>query len=296
MSSISSLSGSNPALSFSGLSTGIDTNSLIDGLLALQQSKVTALQSQQANVTALQGTFNGLGSALGDLQSKVGTLARSVAGAFDGRKVVVSDDTALQAAAGTTAAPGQYTFKVTALAAAQQIASQGVADPSTSLRTGTLQLKVGGATTTVNVDSTNNTLQGLATAINNSGAAVQASVINDGSSTPYRLLLTSTKTGTANAIQVTNNLTGGTGASINLDPATQTIQQAADAQITLGSGASAITVTSASNTVDSVVPGVTLKLQSADPNKALTVTVSNDTDAASKAVSDFVTSYNAVID
>src|SRR5207237_8330846 len=55
----------------------------------------------------------------------------------------------------------------------------------------------------------NDTLQGLADAINSSGAAVSASVINDGSGAnalPYRLLLTARQTGTSNAVTITNNL------------------------------------------------------------------------------------------
>ncbi|MBY0228117.1 MAG: flagellar filament capping protein FliD [Gemmataceae bacterium] len=294
MSSISSLSGNSLGLSFSGLASGIDSASLVDRLLAVERLKVTSLQAKQATLSNLQGTFGSLRSALADLQAKAGQLARSVAGPFEGKKATASDESLLKAAAGSTATPGQYSFKVAALAASHQVASLGLADAASPLKTGTLQFKVGGATTTIAVDGTNNTLQEVASAINASGAGIQATVISDGSATPYRLLLASKKTGTTNAIQVTNNLTGGSGASLNLDPSTQTIQQATDAQIVLGSGAGALTVTSASNTVDSVVPGVTLSLLGADAGKTVTVTVGNDAEAAKQAVTDFVDSYNQV--
>ena len=62
------------------------------------------------------------------------------------------------------------------------------------------------------IDGTNDTLQGLANAMNNAGAGVTASVVNDGSgNNPYRLLLTSNQSGADNTIQITNNLAADSG-------------------------------------------------------------------------------------
>src|SRR5204862_116125 len=144
------------------------------------------------------------------------------------------------------------------LAQAAQLSSSGYSDPNTAIKQGTLTLQVGtGTATTVTVDSRNNTLQGLADSINAAGGDVRASVVNDGTSgTPYRLLLTSSKTGSANGITVTNNLNIGTDAAI--DPANTTVQAATDAQVTVGSGAGALTVTSTSNQFNNLIPGVSL--------------------------------------
>lgn len=106
-------------------------------------------------------------------------------------------------------------------------------------------------------------------------------------------MLSATRTGAANAIAVTNNLTGGTGADI--DPTAKTIQAAADAQVTLGSGAGALTVSSASNQVNGLIPGVSLSLLRADPARPISLSASNDTTGAAKAVQDFVDAYNGVV-
>ncbi len=295
MSSISSLTGA--GLNFTGLASGVDTDKIVQGLLSIQQARVTSLQARVDLNTGLQATFKNLQVQVLDLQTQTWRVARTANGAFDARTADVSDPDLVKAAAGSSAAPGTYTFQVKALAQAHQVASAGVADASAALKTGTLELKVGsGATTTINVDASNNTLQGLAAAINAAGGDVAASVINDGSATPYRLLLTSKKSGAANNIQVTNNLTGGAGLSLNLDPATQTIQQGADAQVVLGSGAGALTITSASNKVTTLISGVTLDLQAADPTKTVTLTVGNDTDGAKDAIKNLVDSFNKVID
>lgn len=293
---MASVSGLNSAgLNFTGLASGIDSTKLIDGLTALNQQRIDELKARQATITQKQATFAALQGKLFDLQTQVGRLARSAGGAFDGRTASSSDDTAVAAAAGTAAAPGTYTVTVEALAQAQQVASQGFADPGAALKQGTLTVRVGGGdAVTVTLDSRNNTLRGLADAINAAGADVRAAVVNDGSATPYRLLLTATKTGAANAITVTNNLTAGDGAAI--DPAAATVQAAADARVTVGSGPGALTVRTATNQVSDLIPGVTLDLRRADPLKPVTLTVANDTGVAAKAVQDFVEAYNGVID
>jgi flagellar hook-associated protein 2 len=175
------------------------------------------------------------------------------------------------------------------------VASGGFADPNAQIKEGTLALQVGSTTVaTITVDSRNNTLQGLADTINASTNEIRAAVINDGTSAGYRLTLTATKTGAANAITVVNNLSTGSGAAI--DPTSVTLQAASDAQVKLGSGASALTVTSPTNQLNSLIPGVALNLVQADATKSITLTVSNDTEGVVKAIQGFVEAYNATVD
>lgn len=292
---MSSLGGvSSTGLNFSGLATGIDTTKIIDGLTKLNQKRIDTLTARKDDITAQQNVYAGLQASLYDLQSKTNSLARSIAGAFDGRTASTTDSNVLTAVAGTSGVTGTYSLKVESLATANQIASAGFSDANAQIKEGSLTLQVGsGNATTITVDSRNNTLQGLADSINSSGGDIKASVINDGSANPYRLLLSSTKLGSANAIAVTNNLTGGTGADI--DPTATTVQAASDAKVTLGSGSGAVTVSSASNQVTSLIPGVTLNLVRADANP-VTLTVANDTVSATKSVQDFVSAYNGVVD
>jgi flagellar hook-associated protein 2 len=290
---VSSISSS--GLNFSGLASGIDSQKIIDGLTAINNRRVQQLTARKAAVVQKQTTFASLEAKLLDFQGQVNRVGRSVAGAFDARTATPSDKDAVTAVAGTTAVPGTYAFTVTALAQANTVASDGFADPGTRIKEGTFAFRVGsGAEKTVTIGPTNNTVQGLADAINNAGGDVRASVINDGSATPYRLVLTGAKTGTANAISVTNNLTAGTGADIN--PTANSVQAAADATVQLGSGPGAITVRSATNQFTGLIPGVTVTANKADPAKPQSVVVAADTTGASKAVQDFVSSFNAVID
>jgi flagellar hook-associated protein 2 len=282
-------------LNFGGLATGIDTTKLVEGLTKINQRRIDALNQQKAGIVQKQTAFAALQGKLFDLQFKTNALSRSAGGAFDGRKATVSDETAVSVAAGTAAQPGTYALTVNALARAGQLASDGFADANAQIKEGTLTLQVGtGTATTVTVDSRNNTLQGLADSINAAGGDVRAAIVNDGSAAPFRLMLSSSKTGAANAISVTNNLTSGTGASI--DPAARVVQAASDSSVTVGTGPGALTVTGATNTVNKLIPGVSLNLLRAEPGKAVTLTVANDTAATVTAVKDFVTAFNDVRD
>jgi flagellar hook-associated protein 2 len=282
-------------LNFSGLATGMDTSTIIAGLTKINQQRIDSLKSQESGIATKQSAFVTLQGKVFDLQSKAAALARSAGGSFDGRTATSSDTTSLTATAGTAAMPGTYALTVSSLAQANQIASGGFSDPNAQIKQGTLTLQVGaGAATTVTVDARNNTLQGLANSINAAGGDVRASIINDGSAAPYRLLLTSAKTGAANTITATADLTAGTGA--DFDPNATTVQAASDAVVKLGTAASAPTITSATNQLNSLIPGVSVNLLRADPGKPITLSVAPDTAAASQAIQDFVTSYNSVID
>lgn len=295
MSAISSGATTASGLSFTGLATGIDTSSIIAGLTKLNQQSINQLNTQKSTINTEQTAFSKIQSDLANLQTATNGLALTTGSAFNAFSATASDPTVISATAGSGAVAGNYALTVNSLAQGEQVASQGFSDPNTTIQQGTLTIQVGtNAATTVTIDSNNNTLQGLANAINASGGNVSASIINDGSGTPYRLLLTSNQTGAANTINITNNLNTGTGASIN--PTNTVIQGASDAQVTVGSGAGALTVTSPTNQLHSLIPGVSLNLLSANPSKPITLTVAGNTTAAVQAVQSFVTAYNAVHD
>lgn len=280
---------------FGGLITGLDTKSLISGLVAAERQPIDTLQNQKIVLQARQGIYGALVSALGGLKSAAQSL--SLADDFNQRTAESSDSTVLTASADSTAQIGDNTIVVDSLAKAQSIQSTGFAGVTDAVGTGTLTLHVGANTTTVTIDATNNTLAGLQSAINKSGARVNASIVNVGSSAApdYRLVIQSKDTGIANAVTVSGTLTGGT------DPFAgggTVVQAAADALLSING----LTIRRSANTISDVLPGVTLVLRkegnhdgtidSADASA--NVTVSQDNDAITDAVSKFVDSYNSV--
>jgi len=131
------------------------------------------------------------------------------------------------------------------------------------------------------------TLQDLVRRINDSGGAVRASLINDGSGvSPYRLQLSAADTGLAGEFLAD-------GAALGLD--LTLLSRAQDAKVVIGSDASTgVTVTSSTNTISDVVPGLSIDLGEVTSGP-VTVTVDRNTDAIVEQLSGFVDDYNAAV-
>ncbi len=201
-------------ISVNGLVSGINTDQIISEIMTAEKAPEQVLQQQQTSYQAKIAALLQLQTNLGSFQSSLQDL--NSVDQFNTKQATATNTAAgnkvLTASASSTAALGSYTVEVDQLAQAGSVASQGWADPSTTpiaAGAGSFMYKVGsaGATTTINVTKTM-TLQGLRDAINTSNSGVQASIINNGSgSNPYRLVLTATSAGSANAVQITQNNT-----------------------------------------------------------------------------------------
>ncbi|MCA9176298.1 MAG: flagellar filament capping protein FliD [Planctomycetales bacterium] len=281
-------------LTIDGLASGIDTTKIVEGLLEIQQKQIDQFESRKTKTGVQQASFSGLESRLLSLRNDLSKLTTSGGSVFRNRSATSSDESLVQVAASSNAPVGSYQIKVNQLAQSHQVATQGFDDPGSLITEGDLTLQVGsGAATTITIDSSNNTLQGLVDSINRSDAGVSAVLINDGSASPYRLMLTAEATGAANDIRITNGLgaTAGSATQPQFDLG-NAIQDPLDANVTLGSGAGAITVNSSTNHVENVVPGVTLNLLGADPAKAININVTQNSDATIESAQAFVESYN----
>ena len=158
----SSSSSSSSPLSFTGLASGIDTSSIISGLEALANKQITQLQTQGQGYANIQSAFSTVQNDLTVLLGTTSQLSLSAGGAFNGFTATPSNTNALSATAGTAAVPGTYSLTIDSLAQSEQVASQGFADPNTTLQQGTMTIQVGsGSPITVTLNSQNNTLQGL---------------------------------------------------------------------------------------------------------------------------------------
>ncbi|HEY3243376.1 MAG TPA: flagellar filament capping protein FliD [Phycisphaerae bacterium] len=139
----------------------------------------------------------------------------------------------------------------------------------------------------VEVDQ-DDTLNDVVAKLNNAGAPIAATLINDGSSTnPFRLSITSGVSGRNGFIL----LDGGAH-----DLGLQTLVEGQDAVVVLGGAQTSnpILITSPNNTLSSVIPGVTLNLISPS-DTPVNVAISQNVDGIVDKLKTFVTGYNAVI-
>ena len=267
-----------------GLATGLDTNKIIDQLVALERRPIdlleTARSAAKAKELALQ-TFNtkvlAFLSAVDDLRDANDVLLR---------KASSSDEDVVGATASAGAAAGTTTITVGALARnAIASAATGVAsaDASVAAGAGSFSFQVGtGAVQTVTLNAAT-TLQDLATAINDLEAGATATVVNLGTTAApdYRLQLSSTATGTSHDLAiVSDDTTLGVAVTQSAQNASFTVSGFTDP------------VVRESNTVGDFLTGVTFTLR--DTGGPVTVTVSTDNDAVTTAVKAAVTAFNDV--
>ncbi len=266
---------------------GIDTSAMVSGLVTAESAPMNALQTQETNVEAASTAISSFSSTLGTLSRAA--LALADPSTFEAMKVTSSDASIVGSSSGSPAA-GQWTVSVSSVAQAQRTLGNGAASSTTALGlSGTLDITSGsGQPTPITISSTDS-LTDIADEISSAGLPVQASLQYDGSS--YHLLVSGNDTGSANSISFDESgLASSSGYSLGLSTPSNTIQKAANANLTVGG----IAVTSATNLVADAIPGVTLAVTQPTTTPA-TVTIAPDASSAETEVQSFVTAYNAMV-
>ena len=275
--------------------SGIDTASLVDQLekasIADKQKVLTARE------TANTAKISDLASAVSSINAFSSSLSTLISGGTLYTQPTSSNTSVLQvsAQAGARLNGLSASVRVEKLAMAQTMTAAPLTGASSPVGTGTLELQVGSQTKTITIDSTNNTLAGLAKAIKDSGLGVSASIVTDSSGAR---LVVKGATGAANAFSL--KMTSGTAGELDrfaYDPATYdpdavtglTLQQGAQNAELIVDG---VPVSKATNSITDVIDGVKLDLMSASPGTTITIGSSQPVDAIKQAVTDFVSAFN----
>lgn len=269
------------SISVLGIGSGMDLNGLLDQLKAAERQKLQPIvQQKQVNQAKISG-YGKIESALSAFQDAVKKLNDPAT--FRGVQSSVAGSSVL-AAASSSAPTGSYAVNVTSRAQSYSIATQGVADKAAQLGGGMVSFTFGnGETLDIEIDPTRSSLEQVRDAINRANGGVQASIVNDGSAEPHRLVFSSTTTGTDAGI-TSIDFTGDLAAAMPaMDTATEI--QAQNASLTVNG----IGITSQTNRVEGAIQGVTLDLQELG---ASTVEVGRDSELTETAVKDFVKAYN----
>ncbi|WP_283745302.1 flagellar filament capping protein FliD [Sideroxydans sp. CL21] len=312
----SSVSGNNAATSSAGITTPtIDVAGIVSSLMAVEQRPITTLNKQISS-------YNAKISAIGSVQSALASFQTAAQGlnnlTFNSFAATSSNTAAVSATASSIAKPGNYSLTIGQLAQAQNLVVAGQASATTAIGsgaattltfdfgtisggtltngtyTGASYTSNGGTTKSVTIDSSNNTLSGIRDAINSANVGVTASIINDGSTSPYRLVLTSNTTGVANSMKISVAGDATLSGLFSENPAgTQNLSQTSAAQ-NANFTVNGIAVSKASNSVGDVVSGVTLNLASTSTSP-VALSVAPNTSAVSTAINGFVTAFNAAV-
>lgn len=272
-----------------GVRSGFDTADVVDKLIQLQgrpiDLKLAQVEIQETKLEAFQGlksrlqTFKSTLTALNTESSFLSNTSQFTKTSGTGDVVNVNPT--------SLATSGAFSLTVTQLAKEGKVVSAGFESITSTISQGVFEIKVGSNTTFIKIDSSNNNLDALRLAINNSGANVQATFLDDGSATnSLRLVISGKNTGSENTItarQFQNALGAG---EIEIMSFTET-QAAQDALINLDG----IDIIKSSNTISDIVPGTILTLESTGSGN---IQISTDRAGIKDKIKNFVETFNSM--
>jgi flagellar hook-associated protein 2 len=267
-------------INFGGLASGLDTNTIVDQLMAIERQPQNRLKLRQSEIDARKSALSDIATRLKNLRTAAADL-KSPTLWLDTQTVDVNDSTKIAATRTGPAATGGYQVTVTSLASAYQ--RWYTYTPSASAD----QITVGGRTYDVEAGAD---LTTVANTINaDTSGTVYASAVTAPDGTKY-LALSSRKTGS----DVANDfsLTGGAASFTHVAAKDVT---GTNAQGTVGTQA----FDQGTNVLTDMIPGVQLTLKGLTGATPVTVSVGSpaaDTSAIAAKVKAFVDQYNSTVD
>lgn len=294
--------------SFSSIGLGLGGNVDVNGLIKasvdavkLPITRTNGLNDQNKFTEAKISTFGKLQSLVSSLQLAAGKLA-SLTG-WNAVAATTSNDKAVTATAIGGTVETTFSVEVTQLAKAQVSTSDSLSGGG-AIGAGSLKLEMGqwsggsfaagtGPAADIDIAATD-TLADIAGKINGANAGVTATIVTDTGG--QRLMLRSKNTGEEAGFRVTvtdadGDMGDGAGLSrlangLSTDPGANA---GANAQARING---LFDVTSATNTFENAVAGVTFKASEVT-SAPVDITVTKDDSAVKKNIEDFVIAYNA---
>lgn len=308
-------------LASAGIGSGLNVNQLVSQLMSVAQAPINQLNNEISGYQSTISAYGQLSAAVSSFQTTLGGLSDPTQ--FNAYSATPSNTSVMSATASSKATAGSYTVGITQLAQSQTLVATGQSSQTSAIGSGTsttVSFQFGTVSSgtftqdsslgagSITIDSSNNSLQGIASAINAANLGVSAAIVNDGGTSPYRLQLTSSKTGANSNMQITVSGDSTLSSLLSNDP-TQTnptvsspspsgtsnsmtlTQSAQDASFTING----LPITSHLNTISSAITGLTLNLTTTTATSgAVTLTVAQNTSGIASQVQSLVSAYNSM--
>lgn len=287
-----------PIIPSTGLGSGLEIGKIVEALVTSDTAaKQAQIKRQSSNNSAMISGIGALRSALTAFQDAMKKLNDKDAPSFNAFAGTSANESVVKVKTNNTAVAGSYDIIVDKLATSSKVASQQFAGgASSAISTGELTISQGGKEYKINVAS-GATLQSVRDQINKEMSAngISANIVNEAGGS--RLVLSSTTTGAGSDISLSGipelaidgtKKIAGTGAGY-------ITALAQDAELSIDG----LKVTSAKNTIDNAISGMTLELTGVSPQTGgvgttTKVTVAQDNEGLKKSVQGFVDAYNTL--
>ncbi len=244
------------------------------------ERQIQKIESEKKELSTITTLTSALKSTVLDLSDGVVFAKRDVSVSGDSVSAEVKDGVA----------PQDLSVKVNTLAKRDIWQSKGFSSQESSVvdRDTTMTVTIGSVDYTLDVTA-GTTLSELRDMLNEKGAgSFQASIFNVGGDEPYTLVLKSTETGADNAITVTYD-DGDSDTSDDDFLSLDNVQAASDADFIYNG----IEITRPSNTIEDLVPGLTLRLLKEDSAVSTHISISQDIEGIADSIGEFVDAYNS---
>ncbi len=283
-----------PSITAPGIGSGLDVQSIVAQLMEIERIPLQRLQQKQTQLEAQISTYGQLKNTLSVFRDAMDKLA--TADALKLFSTTTSNENIATLTASSSADLGSFGLEVLRLAEPHKMTSAEVLDTDTfgGAAGDSLSIQIGSdPLNTLTVDlSTAATLSDIRNAINNdaNNPGVQATIVN-GDGGMQKLILTSSQTGSANAITLSygGNITAATlGLQTfnNINGDTSLL----DAEISIDG----YTLTRSSNAINDAISGVTINLNGAAPGSIINVGIERDLEAVESAVQGFADAFNSL--
>lgn len=302
-------------MAITGIGSGMDINGMVKALVNAEAApKTLQLDRLEKSTTSKVSALGQFKSALSTFQEALGKLNDPAL--FEKRSATSSKGDIVGISTDAKALSGNYNVQVFNLAQASKVALAGVDNATDTLGSGTLTINVGEES--LDIDVTDASLTDIRDAINAAGEelGLSATIVTDPNGAGgSRLVLSSSTSGTGNDISVAVSAEApealqalafappsGTEAEFKPEDvdnplAARVISYSRDANFAIDG----ISMSSAGNTVEGAIEGVTLTLKAAQSEEALSnaetvnLSVAQDRGGVRKSITDFVDAYNKML-
>lgn len=299
-------SSSSSTIRMTGLISGLDTESIVSGLMSAQRYKATKIENKITKLQWKQEIWKALNTKIYSFYT--GSLQKlRMQGSFNTKTATSSDEGNVTVTAGSNATDGTQTLQISKLAKAQSVTGAVLstsASTSTTLQSLGVIASGGSGTITItgtseqklNIDSTT-TVANFITTCKNAGLNANFDA------TQQRFFISSKNSGSTNMFSITSS--GATISKLGLSDITTSGGTPVATDTSVGMNLitpqnasfvyNGVTMSSSSNTVS--VNGLTLNLKSVtDTGETVNINVGKDVDSIYKMIKTCLSEYNDILD
>ena len=278
------------ALTATGLGSGLDINNIVKVLVEAQQLPKEAIYNKsEQTINAKLSAFGSLKSALSEFQNVIESYKES--DILSPKKVSVGDTNLISAEADGDAQIGEFEIEVVRVATRHKAGSAFLSDSSTAVGEGIITIASNGESFDITVDPTDD-MYDVANKINNHSENDMVAASNLTTENGARIVFTSKKTGTSNALNISAVATNGSGLANTFNGGNISTLNAAQYSVMKIDG---LQVSSQSNQYSSALTGVTINLLEAHASDRATLIIEDDKAPIKANITKFVDAYNSLM-